>query len=170
VKQLISQIIAAGYNSPVIVAGGTPTFPVFAQMEGVECSPGTFILWDEGYRALFADLPFLPAALVVTRVISALDENIVCLDMGHKAIAAENDLDKRVTFLNAQGVQFVGHSEEHLVIKTPETEQFKIGDVLYGLPVHICPTCNLYDRANIITDARITAEWKIIARDRVINV
>ncbi len=170
VQQLISQIVDAGYNTPAVVAGGTPTFPVFAQMPGVECSPGTFILWDEGYRALFADLPFLPAALIISRVISVLDDDTVCLDMGHKAIAAENELDKRVIFMNAPGVHFVGHSEEHLVIKTIQKNQFKIGDVLYGLPVHVCPTVNLYDRAHTVLNSCIAAQWKIIARDRTINI
>lgn len=169
VEKLTEQIEARGYSKPVIVAGGTPTFPVFAEMEDVECSPGTFILWDEGYAKLFPDLPFLPAALVVTRVISVLDEHTVCLDMGHKAIAAENVLAKRVVFLNTPDVEFISHSEEHLVIKTLQKHQYKIGDVLYGLPTHICPTCALYDEANVVTDYQVNAVWKIVARNRIIN-
>ncbi|RYE31295.1 MAG: D-TA family PLP-dependent enzyme [Sphingobacteriaceae bacterium] len=169
IEQLISQIEAQGYAKPVIVAGGTPTYPIFAKMPEVECSPGTFILWDEGYRVQFSDLPFLPAAIVATRVISVLDANTICLDMGHKAIAAENDLHKRVKFLNAPDATFIAHSEEHLVIKTSKANQFKIGDVLYGLPMHICPTCNLYREAIIVNNDEASAEWQIIARDRKIN-
>lgn len=161
--------IEAVYNKPVIVAGGTPTYPIFAHMPDVECSPGTFILWDEGYQTSFPDLPFLPAALVATRVISVPDQHTFCLDLGHKAIAAENELSKRVKFLNASAVQFVGHSEEHLVIQTPDAHQFKIGNVLYSLPVHICPTCNLYEKATVIENGTAVGEWKIIARNRMIN-
>ncbi len=170
IKELIKKIQIRGYDNPVIVAGGTPTFPVFAKMDNIECSPGTFILWDEGYRALFPDLPFLPAALVVTRVISALDNQTFCLDVGHKAISAENALDTRIKFLNAQGVEFVSHSEEHLVIKNNQSNQLKIGDVLYGLPVHICPTCALHDFANIVINNKVVDEWKIQARTRKINI
>lgn len=170
IEELIKEIQIRGYNKPVIIAGGTPTFPVFAKMDDIECSPGTFILWDEGYRPLFPDLPFLPAALVATRVISALDPQTFCLDVGHKAISAENALDKRIKFLNARSVQFVSHSEEHLVIKSDLNNQLEIGDVLYGLPVHICPTCALYDYANIVIDNEIVDEWKIQARSRKISI
>ncbi|WP_342645588.1 D-TA family PLP-dependent enzyme [Mucilaginibacter sp. CSA2-8R] len=169
VQQLIAQIEEAGFSKPVIVAGGTPTFPVFAKMPDVECSPGTFALWDKGYGALFPDLPFLPAALVITRVISKPNDYTLCLDMGHKAIAAENELNKRVEILNLPNLYFTGHSEEHLVVKTAGPNSVNIGDVFYGLPVHICPTCALYDRAGVVSNGLLTTEWKIIARDRMIN-
>jgi hypothetical protein len=42
--------------------------------------------------------------------------------------------------------------------------------VLYGLPYHICPTVALYERAMVIENNKVSAEWKIIARDRKINV
>lgn len=169
VQQLTARIEEAGFNKPVVVAGGTPTFPVFAKMQDVECSPGTFALWDKGYSSLFPDLPFLPAALVVTRVISKPDNETLCLDIGHKAVAAENELAKRVEILNLPHLQFVGHSEEHLVVKTAEANLVNIGDVFYGLPFHVCPTCALYDRAGVVTSGALIDQWKIIARDRVIN-
>lgn len=169
VKQLVAQIKEAGLPEPVIVAGGTPTFPVFAKMPDVECSPGTFALWDKGYGSLLQDLPFLPAALVVTRVISKPDHYTLCLDMGHKAVAAENELAKRVQILNLPNLQFLGHSEEHLVVRTKEANTINISDVFYGLPVHVCPTCALYDRAGVVSSGALTDEWKIIARDRIIN-
>ena len=33
----------------VLVASGSPTFRIHATHHDVECSPGTFIFWDEGY-------------------------------------------------------------------------------------------------------------------------
>jgi D-serine deaminase-like pyridoxal phosphate-dependent protein len=55
-----------------VVLGGTPTFPIHATVDepGVECSPGTCLLHDAGYGGKFPDLPFEPAALLFTRVIS----------------------------------------------------------------------------------------------------
>jgi D-serine deaminase-like pyridoxal phosphate-dependent protein len=99
-----------------------------------------------------------------------INENTVCLDLGHKSIAAENILNERIRFLNAPEVEFIGHSEEHLVIRCEQKNCFKIGDVLYGLPVHICPSCALYDYANIIVENNIVDEWAIIARKRKINI
>ncbi|HRQ50753.1 MAG TPA: D-TA family PLP-dependent enzyme, partial [Agriterribacter sp.] len=122
-----------------IVMGGTPTFPTHAGRQNVECSPGTFIFTDWGYKHAFPDEPFEFAALVITRVISIIDEHTICTDLGHKAVAAENPLP-RVHFLNAPDAVPTGQSEEHLVLRVPDTTAYSTGDVLYGVPVHICPT------------------------------
>ena len=78
-----------------IVMGGTPTFPAHARRQNVECSPGTFVFTDWGYKHSFPDQPFNYAALVITRVISIVDEHTICTDLGHKAVAAENPLTAR---------------------------------------------------------------------------
>lgn len=159
-----------GFPKPVIIAGGTPTFPIYAQMKDVECSPGTFIFWDAGYERICPEQPFHAAALVISRIISMPGKNTLCLDLGHKSIAAEKELADRVRFLNAPDLKFSGHSEEHLVAEAPEGHSYKPGDVLYGLPVHICPTVALYEYASIIKNHKVAGEWRIIARDRRINV
>ena len=79
-------------------------------------------------------------------------------------------MSKRVYFLNAPDVKFVSHSEEHLVVEVEAGHGYKAGDILYGLPVHICPTCALYERANVVQNYKVTEEWKMIARDRKISV
>ncbi len=170
VENLKAELIKAGFSSQVIIAGGSPTFPVHAKRKDIECSPGTFIYWDAGYQQGLHEQPFLPAALVISRVISHPSENLLCTDLGHKSIAAEKDLDHRVRFLNAPEIEFVGQSEEHLVIKTDQANHYKVGDVLYGLPYHICPTCALYERALTVEDGKVIGEWKIVARDRKISL
>jgi D-serine deaminase-like pyridoxal phosphate-dependent protein len=45
-----------------------------------------------------------------------------------------------------------------------------VGDVLYGVPVHICPTVALYDHAAIIENNEAKAAWKVIARTRKITI
>jgi len=170
VEWLKEELIRKGLVEPIIIAGGSPTFSVHAKREKVECSPGTFIYWDAGYQQGLAEQPFLPAALVLSRVISHPGDNLICLDLGHKSVAAEKDLNSRVVFLNAPELKFVGQSEEHLVAETDTQHNYQLGDILYGLPFHICPTCALYERAVTIEDGKTTGEWKIIARDRKINL
>lgn len=153
----------------IIIAGGSPTFPIHAKREGVECSPGTFVYWDKGYSS-FTEQPFLPAALVVTRVISQPDTTKLCLDLGHKSIAAERELKTRVFFMDAPGLEPLSQSEEHLVVEAGEGHSFKEGAVIYGMPYHVCPTIALYERAITIENNHITGEWKNIARDRKINI
>lgn len=164
-----SELVKKGY-APRMVAGGSPTFPFYAAQENIECSPGTFIYWDKGYLDAIPDQPFLPAALVITRVISFPGETTLCLDMGHKSVAAENELKKRVSFLNAPGLTIVSQSEEHLVVDAGKDHSWKIGDLFYGLPIHICPTCALYDTAITIDNGYVDGSWKIIARDRSITI
>jgi len=154
----------------IIVAGGTPSFSIHAKRKDVECSPGTFIYWDKGYQSILMEQPFLIAALVVTRVVSIPTPDTICVDLGHKGIASENPIDKRVYFLNAEGLTPIGHSEEHLVLKTDGSHQFKVGDVLYGVPHHICPTVNLYDSPNIIQNGRYVGNWDTVSRKRKITV
>jgi D-serine deaminase-like pyridoxal phosphate-dependent protein len=170
VEQLQQTLMAQGFVEPIIIAGGSPTFPVHAKRKNIECSPGTFVYWDKGYEMLCSEQHFLPAALVISRVISMPDETKLCLDLGHKSISAENELSKRVHFLNAPELKFISQSEEHLVVETDAGHSYKLGDVLYGLPFHICPTCALYERAQIVENNEATREWKIIARDRKINI
>lgn len=157
-----------GFNNPVTVMGGSPTFSIHAQRKNVECSPGTFVYWDRSYEELFPDLEFLPAVLVLSRVISVMSKTKICLDIGHKSIASENQLNRRVHFLNAGKLNPVGHSEEHMVVET-DTEH-KVGDVLYGMPYHVCPTCALYGSAYVVEDGCLKEEWHMMARDRKLFV
>jgi len=170
VEDTQKELIDRGFEKPVIIAGGTPTFPIHAKRKNIECSPGTFIYWDAGYERICPEQPFHPAALVISRIISLPGKNTLCLDLGHKSIAAENELGNRVRFLNAPDLKFLGQSEEHLVAEAPAGHSWKAGDVLYGLPVHICPTVALYERAVIVKNHEVTGEWKTIARDRKMNV
>lgn len=170
VIQLSNAIVQNGYPEPVIIAGGSPTFPIHAKRKNVECSPGTFVYWDRGYQILAKEQPFLPAALVVARVISLPNKTKICLDLGHKSVAAENELSKRVYFLDAPELVMVSQSEEHLVADAGADHPYKVGDVLYGLPYHICPTVALYERAVTIEDGQVAGEWKNIARDRKITI
>jgi D-serine deaminase-like pyridoxal phosphate-dependent protein len=165
---LLQQLQDEGYR-PVVIAGGTPTFPIHARREGVECSPGTFIYWDDGYQRAFPEQQFLPAALLITRIISLPGETKLCVDLGHKAVASEDVLQKRVRFLNAPELVPLGHSEEHLVLEAPKGHRYKIGDILYGLPYHVCPTVALHESVATIENNYINGEWKTIARNRKIN-
>jgi D-serine deaminase-like pyridoxal phosphate-dependent protein len=170
VESLRAKILENDFAEPVIVIGGSPTFPFHAKRKNVECSPGTFIFWDAGYQQTLTEQPFLPAALVISRVISLPTGDSLCTDLGHKSVAAENELSKRICFLNAPELKPVSQSEEHLVLKTNMDHDYKPGDVLYGLPYHICPTCALYERAVVVEEGDIISEWKIVARDRKIDL
>lgn len=169
VNSFCDELRHAGLPLPRVVAGGTPTFPIHARNGLYECSPGTCVLWDSGYDGQFADLDFLVAALVLTRIVSKPGGNRLCLDLGHKAIAAENP-PPRVTFLNLPDATAVSHSEEHLVVETARAGELAVGDCLYGVPRHICPTVALYSEATVILAGRGAERWRVTARERRLTI
>lgn len=161
--------LAEKMDNPEIIAGGTPTFPIHAKRKDVICSPGTCILWDEGYRSSLPEQDFTPAALLLARVISKPQEGHLTLDLGHKAVSAENPITKRVFFSDLPEYEVLSQSEEHLVLKTPLADQFKVGDILYGTPWHVCPTVALYNEAQIIENGIQTDTWAITRGRRILN-
>ncbi len=168
VQQLAEKIEKVTGTALTIVMGGSPTYPVHIKRK-VECSPGTFVFWDWGYKHQLPDEPFEYAALVITRVVSVVDDKTITTDLGHKSVAAENPLP-RVHFLNAPDAMPVSQSEEHLVLKVPDSTIYTTGDVLYAVPVHICPTVALYDKAIVVENKRAITEWEVIARKRKISI
>ncbi len=169
--EILATKILKNHSGPfTVIAGGTPTFPIHSRRKDVECSPGTFIYWDMGYQRILPEQPFVFAALVITRVISKPTADTLCVDLGHKSIASENPMDSRVFFLNAPELQPIGHSEEHMVVRAPATNSYKVGDVLFGVPFHICPTCALYDSAWIVENNHVRQKWAISSRNRTITI
>jgi D-serine deaminase-like pyridoxal phosphate-dependent protein len=165
------RLAARGLPVPRLVLGGTPSFPVHAGLDGneVELSPGTCLLHDDGYAAKFTDMDYTPAAVLLTRVISRPRPGRFCLDLGHKAVAADPS-GPRVRLLDLPEATFVTHSEEHLVVETPRAAEFPVGTALLAIPTHICPTCALHRRAYVIEGGELVDEWEVAARDRVIGV
>ncbi|MFM9080279.1 MAG: alanine racemase, partial [Opitutaceae bacterium] len=169
VDALAATLRAEGLPVPRLVWGGTPTFPVHARRAGVECSPGTCVLWDAGYERNIPDLEFLHAAVLLTRVISRPGAGRLCLDLGHKAVASEMP-QPRVVFPELPDARAVTHSEEHLVIETAAADTFPVGSVLYGIPWHICPTVALHDRVLVVREGRVAETWTVTARARRLGV
>ena len=70
----------------------------------------------------------------------------------------------RISLLGTAGYRIAGHNEEHLVIEPPDAGRYRPGDVVYGVPTHICPTVARYESASVIEHGRCTGEWRITAR------
>jgi D-serine deaminase-like pyridoxal phosphate-dependent protein len=171
VLRLRERLEQAGLSVPRLVLGGTPSFPIHAALDapGVELSPGTCVFHDAGYAAKLPDLPFTPAALLFTRVVSRPRPGRLCLDLGHKAVAADPP-GQRVTLPDIPDATLGGQSEEHLVVDTPSADAFPPGTPLLAIPTHICPTCALHREALVFEDGELVDRWEVSARDRVIRV
>lgn len=164
VLKLKTDIENSGIKIEGIIAGGTPSFPIHAKREGVDTSPGTSLLWDTGYGNSFKDLDFLNAAVLLTRIISKPQPDLLCFDLGHKSVASEMNLP-RVEILGLDRSEQIGQNEEHLVVRCPEADKYNVGDTFYAIPKHICPTVAKYPEVFTVEDGKVTGTWKVAARD-----
>ncbi len=169
VLALKKEIQDQGATVGTIVAGGSPTFPIHAKRVDVETAPGTTLLWDAKYGALFPDMLFQPAAVIFTRIISKPATNLLCFDLGHKSIAPEMDFP-RVQFLDLPNSEQISQSEEHLVVKVNDGDKYSVGDGFYALPMHICPTVAKYESLQVVKNRQVTAQWKVTARNQKLTI
>ena len=171
ILRLRDRLLAQGLDVPRLVLGGTPSFPVHAALQepNVECSAGTAPLFDLGYATKFPDLPFTPAALLLTRVISGPKDRRITLDLGHKAVAADPAGD-RLRLIDLPNARLGPQSEEHLVVETPDAGRFPEGTSLLAIPTHVCPSVALHAWAYVIVKGELVDRWTVGARDRVIGV
>ena len=165
-EDMRERVAAKGLDVPLVVMGGTPTFPIYAQTPGVEASPGTFVFHDAGYATHYPDLGFTPAALLLSRVISIPSGNRFTLDLGHKAIAADPS-GVRGVILNVPGAEVDKQHEEHWAVNVPRGTTVRIGQEVYVCPTHICPSVALHQFYYVVdADGYFRETWQVAARNR----
>lgn len=155
-----------------IVVGGTGSFPVWATIDdsAIRLSPGTTSFWDEGYRRQFPDLPFVPAAAIFTRAISRPSPSRLTFDAGSKSVASDPPMEKRLIFPAFPDATIAMQNEEHLVLERPGGFDLAIGQGIFGIPWHVCPSSALHREMVVIRKGRIDVPWKVVARDRRLTV
>ena len=172
VQELRGRLESSSLAVPAIVAGGTGTFPLYAREDdpSLELSPGTCVLHDDGYVRKFPEMEFVPAALILTRVISRPSPELVTFDLGSKACASDPPAGSRLHFPAIPDAKAVLHNEEHLVIETTQASRYRPGDIELAIPTHICPTSALYSYASVVSDGRVRGQWEVTARDRILTL
>jgi len=166
------ELVADGLDVAHMVCGGTASFPIYAELDdpAIECSPGTCVFHDVGYGEAFPDLAFTPAALLLTRVISRPTDERLTLDLGYKAVASDPPAGRRVVFPDLPDAEAILQNEEHLVLQTPQADEFQPGDELLAIPRHICPTSALHKEAYVVFGGELTEHWPVTARDRRLTI
>lgn len=173
-KELLSILKSVQKKIPsceLIILGGSPSFPCHTDFPGAFFSPGTLFIYDYGYSKKFPDLAYTPAAAILTRVISNPNHGIFSLDLGYKGIAADPD-GTRGLLLGIDHCEEMFQSEEHWTFRMKpghESECPKVGDELFVIPTHICPTSALYPSAIVVEDGKIIGNWPVSARNRKIT-
>jgi len=171
-RRLREELTSRGWPVDRIVCGGTGSFPIFAEIHDpvVELSPGTCVFHDTGYGTAFPEMDFEPALWILTRVISRPTSDRLTLDVGNKAVASDPPKGQRIYFPELPVAVQVLHNEEHLVLETPEAARYRPGDVLWGIPRHVCPTSALHKWAYVAEGETVQQRWEVTARDRQLTI
>lgn len=158
-----------------IITSGTPALMPAIRHEGLirfhaprdgrvhRVSAGTVLLHDAGYAVIAPELALTPAAVVMSRVISAPVEGRITLDAGSKSLAAETG-DPCACIAGHTEWRALTPSEEHLPIEIGGAAPPAPGTMLRLIPRHVCPTVNLAERAILIERDGSWREIEIIAR------
>jgi D-serine deaminase-like pyridoxal phosphate-dependent protein len=172
--QIASSVLEAGMEVGELITAGTPSFPCslsylpFGSRDLVHrVSPGTIVYGDTTSAAqLPKEYRYQPAALVISRVVSHPRSNIITCDAGHKTVSADAGVPNCMV-LGRPELTPLQPSEEHLPMEVaPGAPIPAIGEVIYIVPRHVCPTVNNFDHALLVRDGRILSVEPVSARGR----
>ncbi|MBV8896508.1 MAG: D-TA family PLP-dependent enzyme [Acidobacteriaceae bacterium] len=168
--QLVRSLTSQGVPVAEVITSGTPASPfaiLYAGFRNADfvhrISPGTVVYNDIVSLEQLPEWGYQPAAVVLTTVVSHPKPGITTCDAGHKSVSADAGVPTCAV---------VGHpdwkpakpSEEHLPIELPENEAPRLGDKLYLVPRHVCPTVNNFDEAVFVVRSRIQRAEPVGAR------
>ncbi len=171
---LVTEIERAGIVVPEIITAGTPGFACSLSYAGFRSaapvhrvSPGTIVYNDATTAGqLPASWGLRPAAIVAAAVVSHPAPGRVTCDAGHKTVSADAGVPTCVV-LGRPDLEPLNPSEEHLPISVPPGAPVPaIGDILYLVPRHVCPTVNNFDHAVLVRGGQITGVEPVAARGR----
>jgi D-serine deaminase-like pyridoxal phosphate-dependent protein len=171
---IVDTLATHGIEVPEVITAGTPAFPCslsFARFAKApflhRVSPGTVVYCDATSLAqLPPEYEYLPAAVVMTRVVSHPAPGIITCDAGHKTVSADAGIPTCVV-LGHPELEPLAPSEEHLPMRVADAAAIPaIGELLYLVPRHVCPTVNNFDDAVIVRDRNLVAVEPVSARGR----
>ena len=169
--EIVAGLERAGIQVGEVVTSGTPAapygylYPNFRDAPFVQrISPGTVVYNDLSSLKQLPDYGYVPAALVMATVVSHPKSGVITCDAGHKAVSVDSGVPNCAVIGHAE-LTPLKPSEEHLPIAVADGFQAPaIGEKLYLLPKHICPTVNNFDEALIVDAGIIVGVESVDAR------
>ena len=138
-----------------------------------ELRPGTYVLMDASQANVIGSQARC-AATVLATVMSRPTAERVILDVGAKGLTMQERKEGicsapgKGVIMGWPGVCIDDVYDEHAIVYSREfREGTRIGDKVRIIPVHICPVCNLYDKAYLLDGDEVTAELDVACRGRL---
>jgi D-serine deaminase-like pyridoxal phosphate-dependent protein len=164
-------LAASGVAPEELITSGTAAAPHALSYSGFQgrgfkhrVSPGTVVYNDVTSIAQLAEFDYVPAVAVLTTVISSPRPGIVTCDAGHKSVSADAGTPN-CRIVGRDDLEALKPSEEHLPIKVVNGGTApSLGERLYLIPRHVCPTVNNFDHAVIVRKGDIERLEVVAAR------
>jgi D-serine deaminase-like pyridoxal phosphate-dependent protein len=164
---------ALGAVIDTVSIGSTPSLMHSEIIEGVtEIRPGTYIFMDVGQGTAISDYSRCAATVLATIISMPTDERIV-LDTGAKALTMQTRGEGICAtsgyglIKNSDNIRLSGIFDEHgLIYDAKLRKELEVGNKLEIIPNHICPVCNLYDSAYLVSDGIVLRKIPIAGRGK----
>jgi D-serine deaminase-like pyridoxal phosphate-dependent protein len=164
----LAALRAAGFEVPIVSGGSTPgagKTPLIPQT--TEIRPGTYVFYDATSVATGHCAESDCALRVLVTVASTSVPGQCIIDAGSKTFS--NDGTKGASTFG----RFVGKSwtmpkmsEEHGHVAL-NGEPAKVGEKVWVIPSHVCPSVNLQDEIWYGRDGKVEGKWAVAARGKI---
>ncbi len=167
VDATLAALKAAGFESKIVSGGSTPgasKTPLVPKT--TEIRPGTYVFYDASSLEAKCCLESDCALRVLTTVVSTAVPGQCLIDAGSKTFSSD------ATRGPGTFGHFVGRpwtmkkmNEEHGYVEVKG--RARVGEKVWVIPSHVCPTVNLHDEVWYGRDGRVEGSWKVAARGKV---
>ena len=166
---------AHGMNCEIVSYGATPTFMNEVEiLDGItELRPGTYALMDASQGNAVGTLNKCAATVFATVMSKPTSERTI-LDVGAKGLTMQR---RTVGICTTPGLGTIYEYpeihidkvfDEHAIVNSRDFhDKVEIGDKVRIIPVHICPVCNLYEKAYLISGDKVVKEMEIACRGKL---
>lgn len=168
--------LAADYGMPcrTVSYGATPTLINAVDiLDGItELRPGTYALMDASQGHAVGTLRHCAATVLATVISKPTGERTI-LDVGAKGLTMQERTrgicatPGKGTILEYPDTHIREVYDEHAILYDRSFhDAVQIGDRVRIIPVHICPVCNLYDQAYLVSRTTVLKELPVLCRGK----
>jgi D-serine deaminase-like pyridoxal phosphate-dependent protein len=167
IDAVLQALRSAGFKAMIVSGGSTPgasKTPMIPQT--TEIRPGTYVFYDANSLEANVCVEADCALRVLTTVVSTAVPGQCVIDGGSKTFSSD------ATRVAGTFGHFIGRrwtmrkmNEEHGYVEIQEPA--RVGEKVWVVPSHVCPTVNLHDEIWYGRKGRVDGSWKVAARGKV---
>ena len=167
IDAVLDALSSSGFEAKIVSGGSTPgasKTPLIPQT--TEIRPGTYVFYDASSMEAKVCVEADCALRVLTTVVSTAVPGQCVIDAGSKTFSSDQTVGTG-TFGHVVGRQWTVRklNEEHGYVEIHEPA--RVGEKVWVVPSHVCPTVNLHDEVWYGRGGRVEGSWRVAARGKV---